>query len=281
MSEIYFCDSSKEDSVCFLKENLEAFGNPVKLISFFYNENFILTRYVLRQPDVHLIIINENEETMQFSGLNCGYLGTSTIKTKELLLELGLTEEQSSMLILQDAIFLKFHYDEFNKMSYTSKNKSLFYTSIREDNLGLCLLDENTQVDLPSRTVMFNRPEKNNINGLLNCVCYARALEIRFSLSDSVRVRYEMKNKINLLIIGEYFDIECSISKKYLYSIIDGLHLFILKKPYFKEERSVSFVVAKIKKLINKLFKSEQKNNVIIMIKERGTENELNRKNFF
>lgn len=231
------------------------FGVPKKLLCFFCNENFLISKYNLQDKETYLVLESTTGNIIEFCNLNCGYIGTSTIRTKELLLELGLAEETATLLITMDSINIDFIYTKKSELPKISiSNQILFSPTIRKKDVLTCTLNEFTYVNLLGKNITFVNPEYNNFHGLLSCAKLMHATELEYSVNEYIHDIRDASNDlnyfyspnelrkpvecygVNLYIRGNFFDVRCMISEKHLFSVLYTI-LLILKKDFVFEER--------------------------------------------
>lgn len=262
MEKIMTFHGTSTESLAFVTEHLAAFEPIVKLTSFFDNENFILTNYDLSDTSISMIIENDKGNQMQLSSLNCGYGGQGPSATSEVLQLIGVSHDVAEEYRLHSAI--EVCLDSRGCVMHTkapffahSANSS---SSTSEANF---IMDNKSTVDPSIRKVYMVNPQHYNFTGLLNCFKKMRPVALEFfigrnsplggylRLSDisglsgnESSCKYTNSfDKINLIIRGELFDLNCFINPDEVIMTANAIHSYLFKRVLYTEKYLGGYVL--------------------------------------
>ena len=259
------CIDSPNNCLIYFRNHIKNFGEVKKVISFLNNENFLLTDYKLSCPSTCTVIENTNGDIIEFTGLNCGYQGAGPNKTEELLVELGIERTIAEKLKHQASIIL-----EFNNQHSSWHEKEIlnggaaFFQMYRQSFLVGYNLDKHTFVDIITKTVKMIHPEKNNMNGLINCLHVMKPVLLEFTTkangyiesygSEEASDSYNINNTIantggyNFIIRGEKFHVYASINTNQILSVSNVIHVYLTKNPLYTEHHVMDTVMLDFRK---------------------------------
>lgn len=248
--DITTCLESPHKAVELFYSLCEDFKPIKKFTSFFDNENFLLTTYKPSNASIHTIVENYRGEIIEFSSLNCGYIGAGPNATARVLQSIGLNEDLSLFLREHTAMQIDFEmFDRFGASSIVTT--SFFNGKVNAKDFSGCNLDKHTVADLSSRTVYMINPEIHNFTGLLNCLQVMKPIEFEYVIGKNFHmIKYEEvfsvfkglpdntpidTKGVNLIIRGEQFDLKCFISEKLFRGTINSIYTYLMKKSLFEE----------------------------------------------
>lgn len=253
--------------VDFFMNNIKNFGRVVRLVSFFDNQNFLLTKYNVDNDYIHTIIENDYGDEIQLSGANCGYGGEGPNGTRKILEYLGVPSDTASKWIYHDAIIADFTE---NKILATL-DKPLFFGCSHGD--AFCRLDNNTFIGISDKVVYMIAPSLTNLSGYYNCLDVMQPLEVCYSFGSSdvdlkLPISLEILNRrlndkilinrapfydklhMNMIIYGNRFSIIGCLAKDEILPLIYSTHLYLLKTPikskFFSEHTITMDKISKI-----------------------------------
>jgi len=235
----------------YFKKYANDFGKVVKLTSFFHSSNFLITSYAVESSGIHTILENEHGDTMQFSGMNCGYDGSSPSATAEVLIELGVKPETAHSWTHDTSLVVTF--DDSSGERIASKEESFAF--FEEGNcansyapVSPCPLNDTTFIRVFERTVYMVSPTKYNPVGFYNCLNIMKPVRVEYSLDNSPVQdnafdageieRYYFGHRRNLekvsqhlpmnfMIFGREFSLFCFVEEDVLVHLVKDTYFFL------------------------------------------------------
>lgn len=260
MTNKLFCFGSPAKCLEYFEEHVETFMPIIKVTSFLDNENLIFTKYSL-SGSAYTVLENTNHDTMQLS-LVCGFLPEYQY-TKRLLLEIGVPDILAEQCVSSKGFELTLSEDMKN---IHARFDNLVFFHREPDNCGFqgFMVDAYSKVWIEGRKVFMINPQRNNLNGLFNCLCvmnpYCMHLNLnkngtlgggwtiedtKSNINDSfIFEKVSGAKYLNLTISCELFKVLCFVDRKELPQLVQSIYLFIEKKPiadkdFYKSKKGI------------------------------------------
>jgi len=281
------CHKSSNEAKKFIDENILKWGTPEHFVTFFANENFLLTPYALSSIGIQAVLETQHV-LVEFSSLNCGYIGEGPRATEHLLKKYGVPEEKAELLITQEAIDISF--DGQGQVSRV-RHENFFY-DVTHVHLGCgCILNEHTFLNVVTANIYMANPEMNNLSGLINCLQVMEPFAIEYRVNPQqplmyarefddfvvppVGFNYTGTRGINLIIRGKVFELFCFVDNRYLENLVNTICLSILKReiPHtapFEQLKKLTHKELRVDELFKDIFRKNRASERKVIRLTRG-----------
>lgn len=235
-----------------IKEELSKGNKLQELISFFDMENFLITEYYPLSEMVHTIIKLDNGSIFQFEDCICGYSGTGTMNTIELLKTLGIEDIEIKKKVFSSDM-LHIVCDEDGDFKYPKfEIEPLFYSEIRKSYLKHFLdtkieLSRDVRVDFKNRTITFINPTNENFIGLLSLLSVLQINYLEYYLGKEsplenhfVTSKLNKSYHVNLVLYSGDFRVICLIDKNKEIEFIETIYYILTNKKLFNYKEAFS-----------------------------------------
>ena len=229
----------------FFFENVN-FIKPIKKITVFFDyENFLLTSY---ETDRGTTFVAEgwNGDQIHLTGLNCGYGGTGPNKMADVLISLGMEKEMAYDLMYYPGLEIP-----FDKKGIIIKEniKKKAYFSSQGEHLNKCKVHLNDLVyfNYLEKKLYFINPQYKYIRDLYNAIDEINPTYFQYYVGDNSTLDngylpnildYDLKKHltgVNLILIGEKFQINVLIDKNLSRTVINMIYCYITGEPLFDD----------------------------------------------
>jgi len=280
MNEIIKVNESPSKCKDIILKHVGTSSELKKITVFFDNANFIFTKYKV-DYDVLFVAEKINGTEIHATQLNCGYGGNGPSSTYKVLLGLDVNESLAEMAFTSRGFEIDFT-DRLNIV------KDMVFFQYRNDAVTTSetfKFDEYSQVNIKKRRIKMFNPQVNNINGLFNAIDRMKPYTFEFFIGDDSPLdngyRFKWHDKafshdpfghqkllgikhVNIIIRGKIFDIYCLVDTNMITSVVNVIHSYLFKKPYFDEAHTDDSIyllksskLTKIKMFLS-LFKSKK-----------------------
>lgn len=250
MTKKFTCIGSPDRCFEYFEEHFKTFGSIVNVTSFFDSENFIFTGYSMQNDCTHTVIENVNHDTIQLASIGCGFEGAEYQYTKKLLLKIGIPDELTEQCVASKG-FQLILTENMKNVHARFDNLIFFHREYNNRGFKGFMVDAYSKVWLSGRKVFMINPQRNNFNGLLNCLYVMKPCSMDFyigkhsplgngltiedtksNVNDSfVFEKVSGAKDANLIINGELFRLVCFVDQEELPALVQTLYFFIFKKP--------------------------------------------------
>lgn len=245
-------EGSTDTVISQMEQYISSSGKLKSVTVFFDNCNFLITKYELLSPSVHMVLEFEKRE-IQIEGINCGYVGGGPNTSIRLMKKLGLPKQQIeplfhgnraiSFAVDGEEIYNLCTYQLFCEKQPCSLKNELVTNCIRLTNDVSVLLDE--------KLVRLYNPQRTNWRGFINLMGYMKNIQMEYYIGNSSPLdgriylgtgafgtfRQGMDNvdldgiqHCNLYLSGDNFNISCLIDRNCEKEVIEAVYLTLTGK---------------------------------------------------
>ena len=247
------CEKSTHICIEYFERVREDFGSIRRLYSFFDNENFLLSRYVVNNPSINTIIENRSGDQIWFSSINCGYNGEGPRGLIKLLIAAGIPEQKAAEWSLYRGMTIDFDFSQTKIQRECLYNIPFFGNDVTGKNNPF-VFNKYSGVNVAERNIYMLNPQYWNMSGLFNVLHVMDPIRLEYCAGN---VREYLKNDIhsdsifgrsspfqpektvigaNLVIYGNRFNLVCFISEDIVLSTVNTIYSYIMGNPLFGEK---------------------------------------------
>lgn len=250
---VEICEGSTHVCIEYFEKVKEDFGKIRRLYSFFDNENFLLSRYVVNNPWINTVVENWNGDQIWFASINCGYNGEGPRGLIKLLMAAGIPEQKAEEWSLYRGMTIDFNFSQTKIQRECLYNIPFFGNDVSGENNPF-VFNKYSGINIAERNIYMLNPQYWNMSGLFNVLHVMDPIRLEYCAGD---VQEYLKNDLhadsifgrsllleqagtvkgaNLVIYGNRFDLVCFISEKVVLTTVNTIYSYIMGSPLFCEK---------------------------------------------